>query len=76
MTYALIVDGYVTNIIWLHPMNADEFPNAVSTNGLPVQIGDTYTGGKFYRNGEEITLPDNTYTLDEVAELLASEVNA
>lgn len=49
MTYALIVDGYVTNLIWLHPMNAYEFPTAVPTNGLPVQIGDSYTGGKFYR---------------------------
>lgn len=55
MTYALIVDGYVTNLIWLHPMNAYEFPTAVPTNGLPAQIGDSYTGGKFYRDGVEVT---------------------
>ena len=53
MNYALIDNGIVTNLIWLHPMNANEF-NAVPMNDLPVQIGDTYEDGKFYRNGEEV----------------------
>lgn len=55
MNYALIKNETVTNIIWLHPMNASDFPSAVPTNDLPVQIGDTYKDGKFYHNGEEIT---------------------
>lgn len=76
MNYALIENGNVANIIWLHPMNASEFANAVTTNGLPIQLGDTYIDGKFYRDGEEITLipAEPTYTLDEAAELLTQEV--
>ena len=54
MNYALIKDGIVTNIIWLSPSNANEFPSAVSTNGLPIRVGDTYTDGVFYRNGEKV----------------------
>lgn len=77
MDYALVEDGIVTNLVWLHPMNAEEFQNAVPTNGLLIWIGDTYEEGKFYRNGEEITIvpTEQTYTLDEAAELLASEVS-
>lgn len=61
MNYALIENGIVVNIIWIHPINAGEFTNAVFTNNLPVQIGDTYTAGKFYRNGNEVVHrePDN-----------------
>ena len=75
MDYALIDNGIVVNIIYLHPMNADEFPNAVSTNGLPIEIGDTYTEGKFYRDGKEIvSVPtEQTYTLDEAAANIASD---
>lgn len=58
MNYALINDNTVVNIIWLHPMNASEFTAAVPTNGLPVAIGDTYTDGKFYHNGEEVVAVD------------------
>lgn len=54
MNYALIRDGVVRNIIYLHPMNADEFLYAVPIDDLMVQIGDTYEGGKFYHNGEEV----------------------
>lgn len=76
MDYALIDNGLVANIIYLHPMNADEFPNAVSTNGLPIKIGDTYAEGKFYRDGKEIVpVPtEQLYTLDEAAAIIASEV--
>lgn len=78
MDYALIENGIVTNIIYLHPINADEFPSAVEIGGLPVAIGDSYTDGKFYRDGKEITLTptEATYTLDEAANILAQEVNA
>lgn len=54
MNYAMIENGIVTNLIWLHPMNADEFPNAVPVENLPVSIGDAYTDGIFYRDGKEV----------------------
>lgn len=69
MNYALIKDSVVTNVIWLSPSNAKDFPNAVATNGLPVRVGDTYADGSFFRNGEK--------TLNEaeraVAEALAAQ---
>lgn len=52
MNYALIENGIVTNIIYLHPMNEEDFPNAVAIENLPVAIGDEYKSGQFYRNGE------------------------
>lgn len=52
MNYALVENGIVTNIIYLHPMNAEDFPNAVPMGSLPVTIGDEYKNGQFYRNGE------------------------
>lgn len=64
MDYALIKNGKVINIIVLHPMNAGEFSNAVSTNNLPIQAGDTYEDGKFYRDGKEITI-EQPYTPSE-----------
>lgn len=78
MNYALMKNETVTNLIYLHPMNASDFPSAVPTNDLPVQIGDTYKDGKFYHNGEEITPTptESTYTLDEAATILAQEVSA
>lgn len=54
MRYALIENGIVTNIIWLHPIAKAGFPNAVATNDYPVSIGDTYDGEYFYRNGERV----------------------
>ena len=57
MNYALIKDGYVVNIIWLSPSNAQDFPGAVVLNGLPVQVGDAYSDGIFYRNGDRVLSP-------------------
>ena len=54
MNYALIENNVVINIICLHPTNASEFPNAIFTDNLPIEIGDTYIDGVFYRNGEEV----------------------
>lgn len=54
MNYALIENENVVNIIYLHPMNASDFPNAVPMNDYPVAIGDTYVEGVFYRNGEPL----------------------
>lgn len=54
MNYALIDNGMVVNLIWLHPGNAGDFPGAVPRGDVPVQIGDTYDGKSFYRNGERV----------------------
>lgn len=54
MNYALIEDGVVTNVIWLHPGNASDFPNAVALNDIPAEIGDSYVDGAFYRDGERV----------------------
>ena len=57
MNYALIENGVVTNLIWLYPANAAEFPNAVPMGDIPVAIGDTWDGEHFYRNGERVLTP-------------------
>jgi len=57
LNYALIENGSVTNIIWLHPGDADSFPGAVSLGDRMVEIGDTYKEGAFYRGGERILTP-------------------
>lgn len=54
MNYALIENGVVVNTIVLMQRNAKDFPNAVSIEGLSVQIGDTYDGERFYHDGEPI----------------------
>lgn len=57
VNYALIENGVVTNIIWLYPGNASDFPHAVPCGEYPVAIGDTYTDGVFYRDGERLLTP-------------------
>ena len=54
MRYAVITEGAVTNIIALRETNAGDFPGAVALHDRPVGIGDTYSEGKFYRDGEEV----------------------
>ena len=54
MRYATIENGAVTNAIALRETNAGEFPDAVALHDRPVGIGDTYSDGKFYRDGEEL----------------------
>ena len=54
MNYALIDNEQVVNLIWLNPGNAGEFPGAVPCGDVPVQIGDTYDGETFYRDGERV----------------------
>ena len=53
---ARIYDGIVLNVIWC----ADTQPESgtlAATSGRSVTTGDTYSGGKFYRDGEEILTP-------------------
>ena len=54
MRYAIVTDGTVTNVIALREINAGDFPGAVALHDRPVGIGDTYSDGKFYRDGEEV----------------------
>lgn len=68
MNYALVENGVVTNIIWLHPANADEFVNAVAMGDVPAAIGDTWNGERFYRNGELVL------TAAEIAEAEAKDM--
>lgn len=52
MRYAMIDNGIVTNVIMLRP--GVEWPGAVPLGERPVGIGDTYSEGKFYRDGAEV----------------------
>lgn len=54
MNYALIENGVVTNIIWLNERNEAEWPNAVRLYDRMVEVGDTYDGEKFWRDGTEV----------------------
>lgn len=54
MRYAIVTGGAVTNVIALRETNAGDFPGAVALHDRPVGIGDTYSDGKFYRDGEEL----------------------
>lgn len=64
MNYALVENGTVTNLIWLHPENASDFANAVAVGEVPVEIGDTYAEGLFYRDGEPLMPYDNATTAE------------
>ena len=55
VNYALVENGVVTNVIWLCPSNADEFPNAVCVSDRPVTVGDLYSNGVFTRNGKAVS---------------------
>lgn len=54
MRYAIIQDNIVINIIALRDTNAKDFPGAVALHDRPVGIGDTYSEGKFWRDGVEV----------------------
>lgn len=50
---ARIKNGIVTNIEWCADLDleTDELKNVYD---LPVEVGDSYDGGKFYRSGEVV----------------------
>lgn len=52
--YAKIKNGVVENLVELHFTNADNYPDCVPVEDAPVEIGDAYTGGSFYRDGVRI----------------------
>lgn len=72
MTYALITEGIVENLIWLYEGNAEEFPSAVPINGRAVQIGDHYAEGVFTRGGAEILTPleENERIISQLDEMV------
>lgn len=77
MNYALIENGIVTNIIWLYPANASDFPNAVPMGDVPVSIGDTYADGVFYRDGERVlTYSESMSKIIEEQEATIAELDA
>ena len=53
---ALVEGGVVVNVLW-YPDRAPETETLIDTADRPVGIGDTYTEGKFYRDGAEILTP-------------------
>lgn len=53
---AVVDDGVVSNIIWCSD-SEPETDTIISPADHPVAIGDTYSDGKFYRDGVEILTP-------------------
>ena len=53
---ALIENGAVTNVLWCSD-SEPETDILINPADRPVAIGDTYSNGKFYRDGEEILTP-------------------
>ena len=58
--YALVENAKVTNIVSADKRGADSLIaaglNLIQTD-KPVSIGDDYTDGKFYRDGNEVLTP-------------------
>lgn len=55
-TMAVVNNGVVSNIIWCAD-NTQQTATWLNCDDRPVAIGDTYSGGKFYRDGVEILTP-------------------
>ena len=53
---AFVENGIVSNILWCSDQEP-ETDSLIDTADRPVGIGDTYTDGKFYRDGAEILTP-------------------
>lgn len=74
MNYAIVEEGCVTNLIWLNPGNAHEFPGAVPCGDVPVQIGDAFDGEMFMRDGDRVlTRAEVAYQYLEKAQALYKE---
>lgn len=53
---ALIENGTVANMLWCSD-SEPETATLIDPADRPVAIGDTYSNGKFYRDGEEVITP-------------------
>lgn len=49
--------------IELNDRNAGDFPQTVKLGDRPVSIGDSYTDGKFFRDGKEVLTTDEENAL-------------
>lgn len=56
---ALIENGTITNMLWCSDSQL-ETDTLKNPGERPVGIGDTYSGGKWYRDGVEILTPLET----------------
>lgn len=54
---AQISGGVVTNILWCSD-SAPETDVLINISDCPAGIGDTYDGGKFYRDGVAVLTPE------------------
>lgn len=74
--YAKIKDGAVANLITLRQSQEAEFPDCVpALDELPVQIGDAYDGGKFFRDGRQVK-SDLEKTTDQLHTTSAAALTA
>ena len=53
---ALVSDGVVVNVLWCSDKTA-QTDTLIDLEDRPVGIGDTYSDGKFYRDGKEVLTP-------------------
>ena len=53
---ALIENGTIANMLWCTD-SEPETESLINPADRPVAIGDTYSNGKFYRDGTEILTP-------------------
>ena len=67
---ALIENGTVTNMLWCSD-SQPETDTIINPADRPVGIGDTYSDGKFYRDGVEILTPLEE-ALKTISEMKAS----
>lgn len=76
MRYAMVTEGKVTNIIEMDKRSEQHFTSAVYTGDRPVGIGDTYTNGKFYRDGKEVltALEEANNEIDSLTQQLGEVV--
>lgn len=81
-TMALVSDGVITNIIWCSS-NTPTTDILIDPAERPVNIGDIYIDGKFYRDGTEILTPlelaqakivqlqtENSSLIDDMAQMI------
>lgn len=74
--FAVIANGKVTNLLWGMVYNSDEFPNAVQIDDLPVQIGDDYHDGAFWRDGVKVEkAEDESADMAEALSILGVKVD-
>lgn len=53
---ALVEKGIIVNMLWCTD-SEQETESLINPADRPVRIGDTYSNGKFYRDGVEILTP-------------------